>query len=233
MARFFCLLCIVLFFGDAATAATPDDAAASKFAFETLSVIHYQASSPLRTPGMELMDNGLLANDANTATITNYMVDQNMASHNTQGYQAEQLHSGDKTLKLILRRAASFQVTMSLPTSVNENSVQFTLGSTACPTTVTQTNPSGGQKLVTFQVAIPSSAPIGRATLGWNGQQFGDIIVLFNPWSADDTQVYMPTDSDRQEYVLRGDGRLWLGSVGKCNFHNAWFELVWFWFELV
>ncbi|XP_046356732.2 hemocyte protein-glutamine gamma-glutamyltransferase-like isoform X1 [Haliotis rufescens] len=38
-----------------------------------------------------------------------------------------------------------------------------------------------------------------------------DVFVLFNAWCKDDA-VYMPDSSDRDEYVLRDSGRIWVGS---------------------
>ena len=187
-------------------------------AHETLSIVYFQAvpePAEQEQPAAQAITSERLF-DNTAATVTDFMVDQNLQNHNTQDYKAPQL-SADKNLKLVLRRAASFQITMSLPTSVDEQSVTFALGNTDCATSVVKNTPSSNQKSVVFEITIPPTAPIGRYPLTSSitkSQQLGDIIVLFNPWSTTDTQVYMPTDSDRQEYLLRGDGRVWLGSVG-------------------
>ncbi|XP_045490799.1 hemocyte protein-glutamine gamma-glutamyltransferase-like [Colias croceus] len=76
---------------------------------------------------------------------------------------------------------------------------------------------------ITFQVNIPSTAPVGL----WNcwvqtnrlGQRDNrndykcdeDIYILFNPWCREDT-VYMENDESKKEYVLNDHGKLWCGT---------------------
>ncbi|KAL3859441.1 hypothetical protein ACJMK2_009661 [Sinanodonta woodiana] len=41
-----------------------------------------------------------------------------------------------------------------------------------------------------------------------------DVYILFNPWCQEDP-VYLEEETQRQEYVLKETGRIWLGTVGK------------------
>ena len=50
----------------------------------------------------------------------------------------------------------------------------------------------------------------GATPYDW--MEFDDpIVILFNPWSAED-DVSMTSNAERQEYVLRERGRIWRGN---------------------
>lgn len=80
-------------------------------------------------------------------------------------------------------------------------------------------------KLLTLEVQIPSSAPVGIWTLAVelkprdpNADRSErqllrlqtNIYILFNPWNKHDT-TYMPEDEFRDEYVLNDVGKIWQG----------------------
>lgn len=76
---------------------------------------------------------------------------------------------------------------------------------------------------VTLEVSVPPDAPVGRyefkcklkkqiLTQYEAEKDFPqEVVILFNPWASTD-DVYMATDSQRQEYVLATTGRIWRGS---------------------
>lgn len=76
---------------------------------------------------------------------------------------------------------------------------------------------------ITFQVQIPVSAPVGLWNCWIQTSRYGqrdnsrdykceeDIYVLFNPWCHEDA-VYLDSDSNRNEYVLNEQGKIWCGT---------------------
>jgi hypothetical protein len=89
---------------------------------------------------------------------------------------------------------------------------------------LTVSNNIDGTKTARVEINIPTNCPIGeyhwRVNLSpkdadnllISQAKFPDyVIVLFNPWSVADS-VYMATDADRQEYLLRTIGRMWVGN---------------------
>lgn len=76
---------------------------------------------------------------------------------------------------------------------------------------------------VTFQVHIPSTAPVGQwhcwVQTNRQGQRDNrhdykceeDIYILFNPWCREDP-VFMDNESNRKEYILNDYGKVWYGS---------------------
>uniref|UniRef100_A0A6B2KZB6 Transglutaminase-like domain-containing protein n=1 Tax=Arcella intermedia TaxID=1963864 RepID=A0A6B2KZB6_9EUKA len=81
-------------------------------------------------------------------------------------------------------------------------------------------------------VNIPATVPVGQYTLDLRVDDnvvthFSEpFIVLFNPWSPEDT-VFLDNETLRKEYVLEENGLIWRGSAnenGPCSWNFAQFQ---------
>lgn len=86
-----------------------------------------------------------------------------------------------------------------------------------------------GENVNQFRARIRTSAtaPVGKyedITLSVDGSDFryeAPLYLIFNPWAKEDSQVYLPTEEMRQEYVLQEYGNVYQGSVGDYA-SNKW-----------
>ncbi|XP_074480802.1 protein-glutamine gamma-glutamyltransferase 2-like [Sebastes fasciatus] len=69
--------------------------------------------------------------------------------------------------------------------------------------------------IVTLSVTPPADAPVGKYSLsartGRDKTPLGTLVVLFNPWCSDDW-VYLPDETERQEYVMNEQGVIYRGT---------------------
>ncbi|KAJ3083795.1 hypothetical protein HK102_000906 [Quaeritorhiza haematococci] len=70
-----------------------------------------------------------------------------------------------------------------------------------------------------FTLTIPANASVGTYELAI-GSDKAVCIVLFNPWSKDDT-VYLADEAQLNEYILKDTGMIWVGSP-KSNSGRPW-----------
>ncbi|XP_030634772.1 protein-glutamine gamma-glutamyltransferase 2-like [Chanos chanos] len=80
---------------------------------------------------------------------------------------------------------------------------------------------------VTLSVLCPADASVGQYSLSVRTGSatskavvMGKLLVLFNPWCKEDW-VYLPQETERQEYVMNENGRLYQGSDRYIN-SQAW-----------
>ena len=134
------------------------------------------------------------------AQIFGLRVTANLAAHATsQFYTTAGFTTSDV---LVLRRGQTFEVEL-----VGAAPASFTaaLGGVALTATATSAT--------VWAVAVPATADVGRFTLTLNGESYGTVAVLFNPYKAADTQTYVADAAERAEYLENENGRYWYGDV--------------------
>ncbi|XP_041820966.1 protein-glutamine gamma-glutamyltransferase 2-like isoform X2 [Chelmon rostratus] len=71
------------------------------------------------------------------------------------------------------------------------------------------------QGAVTLSVTPPADAPVGKYSLSARTMSesatLGTLVVLFNPWCSEDW-VYLPDETERQEYVMNEEGVIYWGT---------------------
>ncbi len=92
---------------------------------------------------------------------------------------------------------------------------------------------ANGVKKQRLRITVPADAPVGdyalRVELRRNGSDvivaqkdfIGEVIILFNAWKAAD-HVFVADAASRTEYVMREQGRIWVGSRAANN-PRGWF----------
>eukprot|EP00064_Thunnus_orientalis_P020896 superscaffoldBa00006028_g21048 len=78
--------------------------------------------------------------------------------------------------------------------------------------------------IVTLSLTPPADAPVGRYSLSAKTEKetttLGTLVVLFNPWCPYDW-VYLPDERERQEYVMKEQGVIFVGTAHDIS-HVAW-----------
>jgi len=162
----------------------------------------------------------------------NFLVQENRVAHHTELYATD---------TLILRRGQTFVFDVE---GSNLSNSRFEVLLSAHPEeqlTVIQVKSAAGDKgdfyayfsdASKITVNIPATVPIGQYTLDLRVDDnvvthFSEpFIVLFNPWSSDDT-VFLDNEVLRKEYVLQENGLIWRGSAdnnGPCSWNFAQFQ---------
>ena len=139
---------------------------------------------------------------------------QNLAAHTTaQFYTTAGYTPSDE---LVVRRGQTFEVEL---VGAAPASFAAALGGVALTATATSAT--------VWAVAVPATADVGRFTLTLNGESYGTVAVLFNPYKAADTQTYVADAAERAEYLENENGRYWYGdvysaSLGQGAGSSAW-----------
>ncbi|KAI1899939.1 hypothetical protein AGOR_G00067090 [Albula goreensis] len=139
------------------------------------------------------------------------------------------------TKRLIVRRGQPFL--LSFNTNISPDALEFTVQTGPAPSEALGTkcvfgvNQNGFTKtsweakitesymaFCTFAITSPADASIGKYDLSvrdksctTEGHKVESFVVLFNPWCAEDW-VHLPSETERQEYVMNEEGVIYRGS---------------------
>ena len=139
---------------------------------------------------------------------------ENLAAHTTARFYTTAGYTPSD--ELVLRRGQTFEVEL---VGAAPASFAAALGGVALTATATSAT--------VWAVAVPATADVGRFTLTLNGESYGTVAVLFNPYKAADTQTYVADAAERAEYLENENGRYWYGdvysaSLGQGAGSSAW-----------
>ncbi|XP_075882356.1 protein-glutamine gamma-glutamyltransferase 2-like [Nelusetta ayraudi] len=160
----------------------------------------------------------------------NLSIKKNNDSHHTKSFKEEQL---------ILRRGEQFDLILHGKVPLDDNRCFLIAETGPAPTeesgtrvtialqqvineTQWSTQPTYCSTTNTTTVSIRSSpnAPIGVYKLTLDQQDtkipLGEFTLLFNAWCPKDT-VYIPTEPERQEYILEKNGKIFKGTFKKIS----------------
>ncbi|XP_040595634.1 protein-glutamine gamma-glutamyltransferase 4 isoform X3 [Mesocricetus auratus] len=146
----------------------------------------------------------------------NWKKTENTAAHHTSAFQID---------KLVLRRGQIFnlKVTLNRPLQPqDEMKLEFSTGKNSSPYVeldpMTSFRSQGWQvkiakqsgSKVTLSIISAADAVVGQYSLHMNSYNAGVFLLIFNPWCADDT-VYLPSEEEREEYILNDTGYIYMG----------------------
>ncbi|KAM4623046.1 protein 4.2-like isoform 2-T2 [Discoglossus pictus] len=164
-------------------------------------------------------------------------------SKNNEAHQTSDL---SRESRLFLRRGQEFTITLSFPKHIQLGKVFLITSTGPNPCKLNGTwnkfkltslgnRKSWSARVVasdtsswTVAITSPASAIIGNYTLSLKAtgtfhsfeQELGEFMLLFNPWCSDDP-VYLGNETQRQEYVLKEDGIIYLGTES-CVQPHPW-----------
>ncbi|XP_035377633.1 protein-glutamine gamma-glutamyltransferase 2-like [Electrophorus electricus] len=165
-------------------------------------------------------------------------LEKNNADHHTDVFCKD---------RLIVRRGQPFTINLSMKSDMSKLSVATLIAETGLHPSVSsgtrvsmdvngEPQSSGWSaalsqhgKDISLTVCASPKAPIGkyRLILSEPSQMpLGKIIVLFNPWCADDT-VYIEKEEEQEEYVMSQDGIIFRGAanyIQSCPWNFGQFE---------
>ncbi|XP_004698245.1 protein-glutamine gamma-glutamyltransferase E [Echinops telfairi] len=155
-------------------------------------------------------------------------------SSNRQAHHTDKFYSPE----LILRRGQPFLASVGFKGNVGSGEdLTFTVSTGPNPSESARTKAvfplangtrggwsaelqSSQGNTLTISFSSPSSAPIGRYTLGLQSPSFsvnlGTFILLFNSWDQDDS-VFMNNAAEREEYVQQDAGIIYVGSTNRIG----------------
>uniref|UniRef100_A0A8D0L2I7 protein-glutamine gamma-glutamyltransferase n=1 Tax=Sphenodon punctatus TaxID=8508 RepID=A0A8D0L2I7_SPHPU len=165
---------------------------------------------------------------------TNWQLKENTSKHHTDKYPGTEL---------VLRRGLAFSITLTLsedwPTGESltftveagsnaslqaKTRVVFSTSSTANTGTWNADLKSTDSSSVSISISSPANAAIGQYKLSVKAgsgdraptTNLGTFVLLFNPWLSED-DVFMPDNTEREEYVLSEFGVIFVGNINRIG----------------